>query len=125
MTGAERMKNMKLTDVGQIIGSRSLTLDGESKVEVLVGLPQKLSETEFEYFCPYQVTGLAFEGVRYAIGPDALKALQYTLERIGVELYTSVEAKTGRLVWNYGVVEGDLGFPVMDNVRDMLPKGLR
>lgn len=49
-------------------------------------------------------------------GIDAFQALHLTLERIGLDLYTSPYHKAGELVWE---ASGDgYGFPVPPNLRD-------
>ncbi|MGO8741925.1 MAG: hypothetical protein ACLQUR_05935 [Limisphaerales bacterium] len=40
---------------------------------------------------------------------------------VGAELYCSEEYENGRLTWDCGAVKGDLGFPVPENIRDVLP----
>lgn len=57
----------------------------------------------------------------YAYGVDALQALQLTLKKIGTDLYTSNEYKIGALSWVGKSNSGDLGFPVPDVLKDLLP----
>jgi hypothetical protein len=52
------------------------------------------------------------------VGVDAFQALHLTLERIGLDLYTSPYHAAGELVWEK---PGDgYGFPVPPNVRHLL-----
>jgi hypothetical protein len=110
---------MVLKDVGQVIGTRDLDLDGKRAATVIVGAPQK--HPEGDYFCAYQITGIGDERIRYAMGIDGLQALQLALKKIGTDLYTSPEARGGRLLWFGQTVQGDLGFPVLDAQKDLVP----
>lgn len=102
---------MKLSDVGQILGTRALKLDGANTVTVIIGVPQRYPEGEEDYYCPYQIVGIGDERVRYASGIDPLQALTLTLRMIGADLYTTPEAKNGKLTWVGQSAKGDLGFP--------------
>ena len=116
---------LKLESVGDVIASRELTLDETSKVTVLIGKPLRLPiEREWEdWRCPYQKLGGGDDRVRCAYGIDPVQALFLALQMIGAELYCSEEYKAGRLDWDCGKVKGDLGFPVADIIRDVLPGG--
>jgi hypothetical protein len=112
---------MKPETIEVLIASRRINLDGEGSVEVRIGMPRRLSDSEEEYSCPYQILGIGSGRVKSMIGMDAIQALKYALQAIGVDLYTSDEAKAGRPSWPYGRGKGDLEFPVPGNVRDLLP----
>lgn len=116
---------MKLDSVGQVLGSRDLTMSDGHKVVVLIGVPTKVPDGGDDYVCPYQIVGIGDGGVRYAMGIDSFQALQLTLKKIGTDLYTSEEAKAGGLSWEGGSVQGDLGFPVPDVLKDLLPPGIK
>jgi hypothetical protein len=60
----------------------------------------------------------AWESAGY--GADAVQALHLTLQKIGVELYTSPEHEAGQLVWPAAGGGGGYGFPVPANARDLL-----
>lgn len=111
---------MKLDNVGTVIATRELTLGDGRKVTVTLGRPEKCSDSA-DYYCPYQITGLGNERVRYAGGVDAIQAIQLGLNMIGADLYTSKEAQTGVLRWEGGS-KGDLGFPVPKILRDLAPE---
>ena len=55
------------------------------------------------------------------MGVDSVSALIRALTMVGAELYCSEEYENGRLTWDCGAVKGDLGFPVPENIRDVLP----
>ena len=112
---------MNLSRIESPLGIRTLVLDDHSEVTVIFGVPQPLSENETEFFCPYQILGLGTDSIRYAIGMDALQAIEYTMQHVGINLYTSEEARSGRLSWQYGRKKGDLGFPVTPGQEDLLP----
>ncbi len=112
---------MKLENVGAMVATRELTLDGSEKVTVLVGKPQPFSNG-VDWYCPYQTLGVGSGQVRYAGGVDEVQALVLALSMIGAELYCSEEYRAGRLKWDCGR-DGDLGFPVPENIRNVLPGG--
>jgi hypothetical protein len=112
---------LKLKDVGEVIASRDLTLDGNRKVTVLIGKPQQLAD--IDWYCPYQKVGIGSGKVMRAEGVDTVQALILALWMVGAELYCSDEYRAGRLTWDCGAVKGDLGFPVPPNIQDILPPG--
>ena len=111
---------MTLENVGTVIASRRLMLDKDQKVEVLIGKPEPCPNG-IDWYCPHQTVGVRSGKVRYAIGIDPMQALVLALSMVGAELYTSDEYEAGRLSWDCGAVKGDLGFPVPENIRDVLP----
>ena len=117
----DRMAMMYLASVGDVIASRDLMLDDRQKVQVLIGKPEMLPGSE-DWYCPYQSVGIGSGKVRYAIGVDPVQALVLSLSMLGAELYCSSEYEAGRLSWECGAVKGDLGLPVSQNIRDVLPK---
>lgn len=105
---------MNLASVGEVIATRKLYLvhDKESVKEILIflGKPQPFQNSS-DFYCPYQITGIGDEKVRYAGGVDEIQAIQLVLKMIGAELYTSEEAKFDKLRW-LDKTDGDLGFPM-------------
>lgn len=101
---------MKLTSVGTVIAIRELDLLGGGKATVTIGKPEKFPDAD-DYYCPYQITGIKRSNVRYAGGVDAVQALELALKMIGVDLYTSDEARADALSWKGSSDKGDLGFP--------------
>jgi hypothetical protein len=99
----------KLDSVGTVIAVRNLDLRGGKEVVVTIGMPRKTPD-EDDYYCPYQITGADRSDIRYAVGVDAVQALELALRMIGADLYTSNEALNGALSWEGGI-DGDLGFP--------------
>ena len=114
---------MNLENVGLVIAERELTLDADQKVQVLIGKPER-SPDGVDWYCPQQIVGIRSGSVRYAMGVDPVQALVLALCMVGAELYASAEYEAGRLSWDCGAVKGDLGFPVTENIRDALPKGM-
>ncbi len=111
---------MKLKDVGAVIAARDLLLDGDPKARVLIGIPKRRTDND-EWYCPYQTIGIGSGRVGISYGIDSIQALVLALSMVGAELYTSEEYKAGRLTWDCGAVKGDLGFPVPETIRDVLP----
>jgi hypothetical protein len=111
---------MKLDSVGQVLCSRELALADGRAVCVMMGMPQRFPDGNDDYFCPFQITGMGSEQVSYGAGVDAFQAVWLTLQTIGALLYTSSDYKTGTLSW---LGQSNLGFPVPDSIRDLLPVG--
>ncbi len=109
-----------LNDVGEVIATRTLTLDGTKQAKILIGKPQRFPNGE-SWYCPYQTLNVGLDRVLYAGGVDEVQALILALSMIGAKLYTSDEYREGRLTWDCGAVKGDLGFPVPETIRDVLP----
>lgn len=103
---------LNLHDVGTVIATRELRHSDGGTITVIIGKPQKFSDSE-DIYCPYQITGIKRNKVRYAVGIDAVQALELALKMIGADLYTSDEAHAGNLSWEAGE-KGDLGFPKPD-----------
>jgi len=105
---------MKLQDVGEVLATRTLELDGGAPVQVTMGVPQRFPDGNDDWYCPYRITGLGDAHVRYAAGVDGFQALLLTMQIIGTYLSTSEEAKDGGLKW---LGELDLGFPVVPSAK--------
>jgi len=112
---------IRLKSVGNIIASRELLLDGEQKATALIGKPRRLPGSD-DWYCPNQIIGIGSEEVKCICGVDPMQALVLSLQMVGAQLYCSVEYKAGRLRWECGAVAGDLGLPVPENIREVLPK---
>jgi len=99
--------------VGQVLAERQLDLNTNGRnslVKVLLGVPRRIPDSA-DFYCPYQIVGLASEAVCYAEGVDAAQALYLAMEAVGTVLSSTPEARSGRLTW-YG--DRMLGFPVRD-----------
>jgi hypothetical protein len=113
---------MKLESVGIVIASRDLTLDDKETVQVLIGKPERLPGYD-DWYCPHQIVGIGSEEVQCIFGVDPIQALLLSLSMVGAKLYCCAEYKAGRLSWECGSVRGDLGLPVPEIIRDVLPDG--
>ncbi len=111
---------MKLENVGTVIAERELSLDGATAVRVLIGAPKQRINRD-DWYCPYQTDGIGSGRVGISYGVDSVQALVLALSMVGAELYCSREYEAGRLSWDCGAVKGDLGFPVPESIRDVLP----
>jgi len=102
---------MEIKDIGEVIATRTLQLVENKKggITVQIGKPKQFPNKS-DYYCPYRIIGIGDEKIRYAAGIDAVQAIQLAMVKIGAEIYTSTEAKSGRLRWD-GDEKGDLGFP--------------
>jgi hypothetical protein len=112
---------MQKIELGEIIATRTIHLiDDSRRITIKIGKPIQFLDSP-DYYCPYQITGLGNDNVKYAGGIDAVQALLLTLQKIGIDLYTSNEAIANRLSWE-GDEKGDLGFPVPDSLIDLKTK---
>ena len=105
---------MNLPNVGDVIATRMLHLIGEAakEIRVLIGKPRPFPAGR-DFYCPYQITGLGDEKVRYAGGIDAVQALQLAMRMIACDLGLLNESSGRKLRWE-GDESGDLGFPTRD-----------
>jgi hypothetical protein len=115
-------ERLELDSVGEIIAVRQLALNGKYAVTVTIGKSVQYPTGNPDYYCPFQITGIGRENIRYTSGVDAIQALHGALQVIGTYLYTSSEYKSGSLRWFVGDESRNLGFPVTENVRDLLPE---
>lgn len=107
-------------NLGNVIATRKLELDGEPGVSVRIGMPVPDPESDGKnYCCPFLIEGVLGNRLRHAYGIDSVSALQFALQMIGLLLYSSNEYKAGRLRW---LEMKDLEFPVTNNVRDLMPQ---
>lgn len=104
---------MYLKDIGEVIASREFDLadkhDARKTLRVLIGKPQPTLESG-GYYCPFQISGVGSEEIKYAAGIDAVQALQLVMVMIGATLRFLNEDLGGNLTWE-GSSEGELGFP--------------
>jgi hypothetical protein len=113
-----KMQSFKL---GRTIARRQLSLSDGRKITVRVGTPQR-SPDRRSYFCPYQIVGLGHDHVRRASGGlDSIHALQFALEKVGIDLHVLNEAYNGAIRWD-GDTDGDLGFPLREKIKEILKK---
>jgi hypothetical protein len=104
---------MRLESVGKVLAERTLDLEGNGElraVKVRIGMPRRIPDSP-DFYCPYQIVGLADETVRYTEGVDAAQAIYLAMEAAGTILASTTEARSGRLTW-YG--ERAHGFPVRE-----------
>lgn len=102
-----------LESLGEIIAVRELQAVYGSAldniVKVLIGKPEPLAE-KAGYYCPFQIIGIGAEDIKYAVGVDAVQALQLVMIMIGATLDFRDKEAGGILRWE-GRSTGDFGFP--------------
>jgi hypothetical protein len=105
---------MRRETLDEVMATRGLQVLGEPGREVLVKLgrprPAVDAPESGEYFCPFQITGIGDERVRYAAGVDAFQAIELTLKLIGAYLRRLNGEAGGKLRWGCDA-NGGLGFP--------------
>lgn len=105
-------------ELGDVIATRTLALDGKDTITVRIGRP--VTEPDGTVFCYYQVLGVGSGRVRRAGGVDEIQALTLAMKIAAADLYASDEGKAGRITW---LGEKDLGLPVADALKPFLPRG--
>ncbi|WP_374990368.1 DUF6968 family protein [Sphingosinicella sp. LHD-64] len=105
--------------IGNIVASRSLRSKDGVRINVYISEPYLHDESNEEYWCKYVIDWGSERKVRYAIGIDSVQSLCLAMKKIGTDLYTSELYRSGSLVWDGGMQERDLGFPVPDVIRDL------
>ncbi|MEM9694491.1 MAG: hypothetical protein AAGA56_18200 [Myxococcota bacterium] len=98
-------------ELEQVIAMRRLRVGGSDDLDVrlLIGLPRPFpDDPNGDYLCPYQITGVGDEKVRYAAGVDALQALELALQILPVQLDVLRTQHPG-LRWE-DAPAGDYGF---------------
>ena len=97
-----------------VIAQRLLMVsrDGrQEEIRIQIGRPQLFRGTD--YSCAYQITGAGVSKVKYAVGTDAIQALQLVMPMIGVDLATLNAAFDSSIRWPSGEpLDGHLGFPI-------------
>ncbi len=103
---------MYIENIGQEIASRRLDLNDDgvtTQVLVRIGIPY-LDADHLSFICPFEITGIGDRRLGYAVGVDAVQALQLVMLMIGAKLKYLCESNNWNLSWNDGVA-CDLGFP--------------
>lgn len=92
--------------VGRIVAIRKFREVGprHKDVKVVIGKPRK--RREGEWACPYYISGVGMERIRYVYGVDAFQALLLAFQGIRISL-----EKTGKRFSWIGGEEGDTGLP--------------
>lgn len=107
----------EIEDVGEIIAERELEVSDGRTVRVRIGKPQPFPEGH-SFYCPFQIAGLGKEIIIRAGGVDTFQALILALQMIGATLYTSDEARAGKLTW---LGKRNFGIPVDHVIQDLVP----
>jgi len=111
--GTTEVMTMYLDCIEEIIATRTLDFAGEEtpgrKVQVHIGKPQ-VSKDSIGYYCPFQISGVGSEEVKYGKGIDGIQALQAALFLIAANLNYFNEQVGDKLRWE-GSSESDFGFP--------------
>jgi hypothetical protein len=104
---------MHIENIGQEIASRRLILKcGEVTTQVLVriGLPYPVQD-QLSFHCPFEITGFGERRLGYAVGVDAIQALQLGMIMVDADLEYLAQTCNGSLSLKDGVDDGP-GFPL-------------
>lgn len=101
-----------------IIATRSLILSdakGDTEIQIRIFAPEK---ADVDWKCRFEINWPAGKAERWGAGSDAVQALLIAMQMIGAEIYASDYHESGKLRW---LVPGrGYGFPVTNNIRDLL-----
>ena len=109
---------MQLDSVGEVIAVRrlSLTSDPTRIIVVKMGKPQPLPDAlGDDHYCPFQISGIGGEPVKYAAGVDAFQSIELAYKGIEAALAVLNGDHGGQLRCE-GDEHGDLGFPFRRNI---------
>lgn len=101
-----------------VIGTRVLTIrspDADISVPVRLCAPEY---TDGHWICRYTIGWPERPRDSFGAGVDALQALHLTMQKIGIDLYSSAAHKAGTLMWEKPA--DGYGFPIPKNGRDLL-----
>jgi uncharacterized protein (DUF302 family) len=107
--------------IGDVIAERRLSVVGlpELKVIIQLGKPRDAEELfkdgkeAADAFCPFRILGVGDEHIHYAIGIDAIQALQLVMKAITAEIAVLSKQYEYTFRW-FDDSGGDLGFPGID-----------
>lgn len=99
-----------------IIATRSLTIATTPvrKVDVRIHAPQPQGHA---WICPFEITWPGKTDQGYAMGADAVQALNLALQQVAAHLYMSRYHKQQQLVWQEA--GAGYGFPLHPKSRDL------
>jgi hypothetical protein len=102
---------MHIEDIRQEIASRRLDLKRggvTTQVLVRIGLPYR---DQHSFHCPFEITGIGERRLGYAVGVDAIQALELVMIMIGAKLEYLAQTNNGGLSLADGI-DDDPGFPL-------------
>ncbi|MGU3542782.1 DUF6968 family protein [Methylobacterium sp. A52T] len=101
-----------------VIGARVLTIRSP---DADISVPARLCAPEYadgHWICRYTIGWPEHPWDSFGAGVDALQALHLTMQKIGIDLYSSAAHKAGSLMWEKPA--DGYGFPIPKNGRDLL-----
>jgi hypothetical protein len=104
---------MILNSVGAVIARREYTNIDGGTVQILVGKPHifpKGEGIEGYYYSPFQILGVKMDMVMHSSGIDEIEAIKSAMRMVGARLCNHPLAVAGKLRWEHGQTESDLGF---------------
>jgi hypothetical protein len=108
-------------EMGKPLTERSYFLAPDSSVTIRIGQPFTPADFPQESWCPWQVEGLGDDRVRRTIGIDHFQSIELAMQVIGSTLYNSEAYRSGRLRFAETSQDRDLGIPVFDEERHLVP----
>ena len=105
---------MKLESLDDIIAEREFwstdAAGTRTRVRVSLGKPKPFPDSA-DFYCPYRITGVGDEKIRYAGGVDSLQAIQLAFQIIRADLSCTV-GEAFKLTWEAGENDADLGLSI-------------
>ncbi len=91
-----------------VIAERRLWLKNTPRPGIRIVIFKPVPDGPEDYRCPYQIEGIGDEKVRYAVGVDAVQALELVIKVLPAEL-EALRQEHSDLRWA-NADEGDFGF---------------
>ena len=102
-------------DLGPVIAERHFEARNaaaeEHEVVLHIGAPTPDPRPGGDWYCPYQITGVANDSVSVAFGVDSLQAFLLALQKARAELAFSQRVHGLRLTW---LDQDNWGFPSIE-----------
>jgi len=93
---------IEIKKIKEVIASRSIRReDNENKIKIVIGKRNPILNSP-DYYCLYQIVGIADEKIRYAAGIDAVQVLQLAMVMTGADLYKLKGETAGHPRWEGG-----------------------
>lgn len=103
---------IKITELGKVVARRKLHVRGapERKAIVSIGAPRPFGRYP-GYYCPFQITGVGHEQLRWAPGEDDVQAMESVMSMIGIEILVLQREFGVELRWEGAPDDPRCGFP--------------
>ena len=104
---------MKIDKIQNVVVKRVFVTSSSTEISILIGKPELFPPGEGIdgfFYCPFQITGVEDERVKYGAGADSLDAMFGAIRMLVASLESSTVGETLR--WKFGdALQKNLGLP--------------